>query len=336
MADKVYRVGIVGCGGMGRSHANAWTNQPRAEVVATADMSADSAKALADQFDARSYDDYNKMFADEELDIVSVTTWQNVRAEITVAAAEAGIPGSFGEKPMAESMGGTWDMIEACEKNGVALQVGFVRRYDNNWGTLKRVVESGELGTPLVWRQISGGPAPARPFFMEKMEGGGPLIDGMVHNYDFACHCFGAPKEVKCNPTKIRHDTTAIDTGTVLAEFERGDQIVVSWTWGLPPDIRTNSATEVMGTNGILFFPGSFPAAKAEGKHDPATQGAYLLLLAGGEEKVVTFEKNNMFRDELVHFADWVTNGGTPLASCDEGIASTRIAELAMGGGGLC
>ncbi len=148
MADKVYRVGIVGCGGMGRSHANAWTNQPRAEVVATADMSADSAKALADQFDARCYDDYNKMFADEELDIVSVTTWQNVRAEITVAAAEAGIPGSFGEKPMAESMGGTWDMIEACEKNSVKLAIGHQRRYVPQNVEMRRLVTSGAIGQP--------------------------------------------------------------------------------------------------------------------------------------------------------------------------------------------
>ncbi|MBT7304257.1 MAG: Gfo/Idh/MocA family oxidoreductase [Victivallales bacterium] len=330
------KLGLIGCGGIANHQLGSVWAEGLFELVAGADIRPAQLDIFREKYGLKKgYEDYRELLQDDEVEAVMICTPTYLHAEMAIAAAATGRP-IFLQKPMAMNSHDCYKVKQACEKHGVTLQVGFVRRYDNNWGTLKRVVESGELGTPLVWRQISGGPAPARPFFMEKMEGGGPLIDGMVHNYDFACHCFGAPKEVKCNPTKIRHDTTAIDTGTVLAEFERGDQIVVSWTWGLPPDIRTNSATEVMGTNGILFFPGSFPAAKAEGKHDPATQGAYLLLLAGGEEKVVTFEKNNMFRDELVHFADWVTNGGTPLASCDEGIASTRIAELAMGGGGLC
>ena len=47
---KTYRVGIIGCGGMGRSHANAWSTTGRVEVVTAADMSAEAAAKLADEF----------------------------------------------------------------------------------------------------------------------------------------------------------------------------------------------------------------------------------------------------------------------------------------------
>ena len=330
------KLGLIGCGGIAAHQLNSVWKEGLFDLVAGADIRPEQLELFREKFGLRKgYDDYRDLLRDDGVEAVMICTPTFLHAEMAVAAAETKRP-IFLQKPMALNSHDCYKVKQACETHGVTLQIGFVRRYDNDWGTLKRIVDSGVLGSPLVWRQFAGGPAPARPFYMQRMEGAGPLIDGMVHNYDFACHCFGAPKWVKSSPTKIRHDVTAIDTGTVLAEFERGDQIVASWSWGLPQGVRTNSATEVLGTNGVLFFPGSFPAGKAEGKFDPATQGAYLLVLADGEEQVVTFERNSMFRDEMAHFAQWVREGGAPRASCDEGLVATRIAELALGGGGIC
>ncbi|GIX06934.1 MAG: hypothetical protein KatS3mg115_1337 [Candidatus Poribacteria bacterium] len=150
MAEPVYRVGIVGCGGMGRSHARNWAAHPRTEVVATADVNYDAAKALADEYSARAYGDYREMLQKEELDIVSVTTWQNVRAEITVAAAASGVKGILGEKPMAASMGETWDMLEACEKHHVKLAIGHQRRFDPRNVEKRRLILDGAIGRPTA------------------------------------------------------------------------------------------------------------------------------------------------------------------------------------------
>ena len=79
MADKIYRVGIIGCGGMGGSHTNAWKNHPRTEVVAAMDIDADRASAFTETNElAAHYTDFNQMFAQENLDIVSITTWQPI------------------------------------------------------------------------------------------------------------------------------------------------------------------------------------------------------------------------------------------------------------------
>lgn len=150
MAEPIYRVGIVGCGGMGHAHARAWNSYPRTPVVATCDVNFEAAKNLAALYNATAYADFSEMFRKEDLQIVVVATWQNVRAEIVVAAAEAGIPGIFGEKPMAASMGGVWDMLEACAKSGSKLAIGHQRRYDPRNCEVNRLVRAGAVGKPTA------------------------------------------------------------------------------------------------------------------------------------------------------------------------------------------
>ena len=127
---KTYRTGIIGCGGMGRAHSTAYNQNPATELVAAMDVNAESAKRLSDEFSVPAvYTDYNQMLEKEALDIVSITTWQGVRAEITVAAAKAGVKGILGEKPMAASLGEADTMISVCEEYGAKLVIGHNGRF---------------------------------------------------------------------------------------------------------------------------------------------------------------------------------------------------------------
>ncbi|MDE0040414.1 MAG: Gfo/Idh/MocA family oxidoreductase [Candidatus Poribacteria bacterium] len=148
---KTYRVGVVGCGGMGRHHSRAWTEHPTAELVAAADINEQMARTVADEFSIPAvYTDYNEMFRDADLDIVSIPTWQGVRAEITIAAANAGIKGIIGEKPMAASLGEADDMIEACERNGAKLAIGHQSRFTPPRSEIRRLVADGAIGQPTL------------------------------------------------------------------------------------------------------------------------------------------------------------------------------------------
>ena len=177
MSEKIYRVGIIGCGGMGGSHANAYAGNERTEVVATMDMLEAAAKALAEKHSATAYTDYNEMFEKEELDIVSITTWQSVRAEITIAAANAGIKGIFGEKPMCANVGEANDMLKACEKNGAKLAIGHQRRFSAQNAEARRLIQEGAIGQPQV---------------MVRRDGEGLLNRG-THEIDEMRYIFGDP-----------------------------------------------------------------------------------------------------------------------------------------------
>ena len=147
--SKTYRVGIIGCGVMGRSHSNAYARNPRTTLVAAMDRFEESARNLAEEFSIPSvYTDYDEMLSKEELDIVSIATWQSVCAEITIAAAEAGVKGILSEKPMSASLGEADDMIEACERNGALLAIGHHGRFDPIHVHMRKLVAEGAIGQP--------------------------------------------------------------------------------------------------------------------------------------------------------------------------------------------
>jgi UDP-N-acetyl-2-amino-2-deoxyglucuronate dehydrogenase len=153
---ETYRVAIVGCGGMGASHAQDWQANTRAQLVGVADVSEESAQRLGVTLDVPAYGDYRNLFREQRPDIVSVTTWQNVRAEITVAAAEAGVRGVFGEKPMAASLGEADAMLTACEDAGSKLAIGHQRRFVARNVEARRLIQSGAIGTPQAMLRRDG------------------------------------------------------------------------------------------------------------------------------------------------------------------------------------
>ena len=127
----------------------AYTQNPATELVAVMDVNTESAKRLSDEFSVSAvYTDYNQMLEKEALDIVSITTWQGVRAEITVAAAKAGVKGILGEKPMAASLGEADTMIAVCEEHGAKLVIGHNGRFNPANTEIRRLIQDGAIGQP--------------------------------------------------------------------------------------------------------------------------------------------------------------------------------------------
>jgi predicted dehydrogenase len=141
---------------MGRAHARAWSQKSRAKVIAAMDVDPGSAEKLATEYGAAAYSDYRTMFDREKPDIVSVTTWQSVRAEVTLAAAAAGVRGILGEKPMSASLGEADDMIAACDRHGVKLAVGHQRRFDAQNVEGRRLIADGAIGQPSAMLRRDG------------------------------------------------------------------------------------------------------------------------------------------------------------------------------------
>jgi len=160
MSDDTYRVGIIGCGGVARAHANAYRRHPKTQMVAAADINPEAVDNFAREFDIPArYTDYREMLDSEQIDILSVCTWPMSHAEITVAAAETGgIKGILCEKPMATNLGEADTMLEACDRNGVKLVVGHQRRFEPVNVTARKLILEGAIGQPtLAFRKASGG-----------------------------------------------------------------------------------------------------------------------------------------------------------------------------------
>jgi len=152
-----YRVGIVGCGGIGREHARAYLRIPGVRVTAGAELDAERSERFRRDFGAeRMYTDYGEMLEKEELDIVSVCTWPSTHCEVVLRAAESGLKGIMCEKPLAVNLDEADRMIEACDRWGVVLATGHQHRFDPQFVSAKELIESGEIGDPvLFWGHCS-------------------------------------------------------------------------------------------------------------------------------------------------------------------------------------
>ena len=145
-----YRVGVIASGRIAREHGRGWAECEHTEIVAIADSHPEALAEYARDFSVGStYLDYREMMAKENLDIVSVCSWDAQHAEMAVAAA-AFKPGAvLVEKPMAVSLGEAHAMVVACQRNGVKLAVGHQRRFYSSWVEARRLLADGAIGEPL-------------------------------------------------------------------------------------------------------------------------------------------------------------------------------------------
>lgn len=151
MSKTKYRVGIIGCGGIGGNYATAFQQlRDRVEVVAACDIIEEKLSAFVEQFEIPSaYTDMQQMLSKEALDIVGVTTHNREHVEPTIAAAQAGAKAILCEKPMALNMRDADRVIEACERSGTKLSIDHTMRFEPNWRRVKQMVDEGVIGRLL-------------------------------------------------------------------------------------------------------------------------------------------------------------------------------------------
>jgi predicted dehydrogenase len=151
-ANGPYRAAIIGCGRMAHGHARAWNADPRAELVACADLFPEAATAFATEFGIpATYTDYREMLTTERPDVISICTHHHLHAPMTIDAARLATPRAIlCEKPIALDLASADEMIAACEEVGTRLIVGHQRRFDRQTQPVKQAVDAGEIGEVLL------------------------------------------------------------------------------------------------------------------------------------------------------------------------------------------
>lgn len=145
----VFRVGIIGCGGRGKSHARGYAASKDAKIVACADPDRENAAALAKENKipkSRIYADYKKMLEKEKLDIVSICTWTGLHTQMVIDGAEVGVKAIHAEKPMAPTWGESRKLYKACVDNNVMITFCHQRRFGAVFVKAKELANDGTIG----------------------------------------------------------------------------------------------------------------------------------------------------------------------------------------------
>ena len=151
MSGKVVRVGMIGCGFMGRTQSEVVSKYlSNAELVAVAGGS--RASSLAGDYGVVE-ETVDSLLRREDIDAVFVNTPHSSHAKYTILAAEEG-KHVFVEKPMATTVEDCDEMINVCRKAGANLMVNYTQRYRTCNATAKRLIDEGRIGRILMIQKI--------------------------------------------------------------------------------------------------------------------------------------------------------------------------------------
>ena len=189
MAQTV-SIGVIGAGRIGKLHAqNLAFRVPGARLVAVADVVGEAAEACASACQcSTACQDYHAILEDQRIEAVVVCSSTDTHASIVEEAAAAG-KHVFCEKPLHFDLARIDRVLQAVEKAGVKLQVGFNRRFDANFKRVHDLVAAGEIGQPHIVRITSRDPQPP-PISYVKVSGG-IFLDMTIHDFDMARYLIG-------------------------------------------------------------------------------------------------------------------------------------------------
>ena len=180
MAD--IRVGIVGCGLVGRQYAQR-LGRLGAQVTAVADPMRERAQQVAAISGAATYAEARELLAREAIDLLCVCSPTPFHYEAVMAAAQRGRH-IFCEKPLAENLEQAREMCRAALEAGVMLGIGFKMRYEAVFACAKSMIEAGEIGRPLysIFSYFQQAPPPERIWYTDY----GAARDNIVHAIDLS------------------------------------------------------------------------------------------------------------------------------------------------------
>ncbi len=187
------KIGVVGCGRIGKLHINNLINAiDGVEVVAVADPMIDKSGAR-EWCAARGITNVSADFMDiinnPEVDVVFVCSSTDTHCDVSMAAVEAG-KHVFCEKPIDYDIAKIKALIAKVEEKGVKFQVGFNRRFDHNHKAVADAVKSGKIGDPHIVIVSSRDPEPPPASYVAVS--GGIFYDMMIHDFDMVRYVTGS------------------------------------------------------------------------------------------------------------------------------------------------
>jgi predicted dehydrogenase len=201
-ATKTINLGIVGAGGMGRTHSAAAASLgDRARVAAIVDANPDAAGKLAEETGATSYASTAEMIAalKGDLDAVVICTPPSVREEVVSAALENGTA-VLVEKPLAESREHAQRLVDiAARFPGVVTASAYCHRFTPAIREMIRLAGAGDIGRIVRWENVFACSIPDmgdRWMSDPAVSGGGSLIDTGCHSLDLFNYMLGGLEPV--------------------------------------------------------------------------------------------------------------------------------------------
>lgn len=186
ISTEVLKICVIGSGRAGMVHARnlAGGRIRGAQLVALSDpLPAALDRACAELGAVTGYRGYEEAIRSPEVNALVVATPTVFHRDIVVAAAQAG-KHVFCEKPMAMNAEECRAMIAAARTGGIRLQIGFMRRFADDFRAARNIVQSGKLGRVVMVKSLTYGPSRPQEWMFDLKKSNGPLAEVNSHDID--------------------------------------------------------------------------------------------------------------------------------------------------------
>jgi len=317
---------VIGSGRAGMIHAvNFVKNVPNAKLVAMVDPVEEVAKnACATLGIDTYYTDYKQALEDKNIDAIVIVTPTKFHVDIAVDAANAG-KHILCEKPMAMTVQECQKMNEAAARNKIALQLGFMRRFDAGFIEAKEIADTGAIGDVVMVRSNTRGPSVPQPWMYDIKKSNGPLAEVNSHDIDtlrwFTGSEFASVYAIGGNfrsPAAKEEFPDFYDNVILSASFENGMQGMIDGAQGV--GYAYDSRVEILGTKGCIYVgrvnDNAVVTCTADTKH-----GTYPLVHSW----------TKLFREaylaEDIAFVECIQNGTPPKVTGHDGEMAVKVVD---------
>lgn len=311
------RVGVIGLGSIGRTHINAWLANG-ISPVAFADAVPAAVDATVSEHGGEGFNDGIKLIQSGTIDIVSICTPPLFHKEIAISAAETGVA-VICEKPLARTLADAEAITEAVERTGTLFTVGFCHRFEPSIEKLKEMIDNGELGEIMTFRnRFAGHNADVeRTWFANpEISGGGVMADTNIHSIDLFRHLIGDPSGVHAfvntRETSLGPKLEVDDTSVMTLRTPDGVLGVIEGSWRTPPG---EWSVTVYGTKGTAIV--------------DYGSGQFTFLKPDGTTTLIDVDAESRFNREFAHFIECWRGNAEPRVTVRDGLAANRILDEA-------
>lgn len=251
------RVGLVGCGSMGREHLNIMARIPEAQIVGVCDHYEPGAQRVGAEKSIPYWTDVERFYDEAKPQAVHLCSPSGLHADQGIAAAERGIH-VLSEKPLDLNLEKVDHLIALCDQKQVWLGCIFQRRMSHAMQTVQRAIAEGKMGRILAcsvgikwWRsqEYYDSSGWRGTWAMD----GGTLANQAIHTLDQMVWMAGPVVEVEYAHLETKMHTIEVeDFALVVVRFENGARGTIEATTCCRPDLA--SRIEIYGTNGSAAF----------------------------------------------------------------------------------
>ncbi|MHB1683672.1 MAG: Gfo/Idh/MocA family protein [Bacilli bacterium] len=249
---------VVGCGVVGKMHAEQVQAIENARLVAVVDEVAERAQAFSERYGVPGYTDLSAMLARDDVQVVTVATPSGLHSDVTIRAARAG-KHVIVEKPIEVSLTQADAMIRACREHGVKLTVISQHRFDASTVAVKQRIDNGDFGRMMLgeaavnWyrSQVYYDSGAWRGTWA--LDGGGALMNQSIHTIDLLQYLMGPVDSVFAHTRTLHHERIEVeDMAVAVVQFKGGGIGTIVGTTAAYPGL--SARVEVFGSKGTAVI----------------------------------------------------------------------------------